>query len=92
MNLNESIDAASGGREALNRAFWELGLRFEWDEATWAILLELPDLPAQLAYYLEHWQPHLLAAYNPEFLAGLVRARLATPGSGPTGMEAFSSF
>ena len=79
-------------RETLNRAFWELGLRFQWDEATWAALAGLPDLRAQLRHYLEHHQPHLLSVYDPDFLGGLVEKQLADPTRERTGMEALSSF
>ena len=90
MDTNESKGAGIGGREALNAAFWDLGLRFQWDAATWGVLVQLEDLRAQVAYYLEHWQPHLLAAYDPAFLASLVENRLATPGTSRMGMEAMS--
>ena len=51
-------------RKSLNRAFWDLGLRFQWDEATWSGLASMPDLRSQLAFYLENHQPHLLAVYD----------------------------
>ena len=78
-------------RKALNRAFWDLGLRFQWDEATWSVLLGLPDLRSQLAFYLERHQPHLLAVYSVDFLNRLVEERLATPADARVGMEAFKS-
>ena len=51
----------------LNRAFWDLGLRFSWDEATYAKLASLPDLRAQLFRYLQDNHPHLLGVYDVEF-------------------------
>ena len=90
MDMRETTRTAFAGREALNAAFWDLGLRFHWDSATWAVLMHIDGLPAQIAYYLEHWQPHLLAAYDPAFLASLVENRLATPGTSRMGMEAMS--
>lgn len=90
MDTNETMGAGAGGREALNAAFWDLGLRFNWDSATWAVLMHIDGLPAQLAYYLEHWQPHLLSAYDPAFLASLVEDRMSTPGTSRMGMEAMS--
>jgi len=92
MGTRQTPTPASGGREALNGAFWELGLRFQWDEATWGVLVGMPDLQSQIAYYLKHWQPHLLASYDPAFLAKLVERHVAAPGSSRTGMEAYSSF
>ena len=90
MDMREPTQPGFAGRDALNAAFWDLGLRFHWDSATWAVLMHIDGLPAQIAYYLEHWQPHLLAAYDPAFLASLVENRLATPGTSRMGMEAMS--
>jgi uncharacterized protein with beta-barrel porin domain len=90
MDMKEPARAGlAGGREALNAAFWDLGLRFQWDAATWGVLVQMETLEAQLDYYLRNWQPHLLAAYQPAFLAQLVEARLAQPGS-RFGMEAMT--
>jgi hypothetical protein len=80
-------------RKSLNRAFWDLGLRFQWDEAMWATLMGLPDLRAQLACYLERHQPHLLAVYDVDFLKGIIEARLASPpGETRIGLEAGRSY
>lgn len=78
-------------REAMNRVFWELGLRFQWDEATWAGLSGQPDLHARLRTYLQASQPHLLAVYDPAVLSALVEQCLAHPISNRTGMEALTS-
>jgi hypothetical protein len=77
-------------RNALNQCFWDLGLRFQWDEATWTALAQLPDLRAQLRHYLEKHQPHLLAVYDVDFLGTLIEQNLASPRSS-TGMEAHRS-
>ncbi len=91
MDMREPARAGlAGGREALNAAFWDLGLRFQWDAATWGVLVQMEGLEAQIGYYLRHWQPHLLAVYDPSFLARLVESRVAAPGHGRLGMEAFS--
>ena len=66
-------------RHSVNRAFRELGLRFQWDERTWAELCAMNDVREQLRYYLPRHQPHLLGAYDAEFLANLVAQRLAQP-------------
>ena len=76
----------------LNRAFWDLGLRFSWDEATWQSLMALPDLQSRLAHYLQAHQPHLLGVYDVGFLRGLIEAQLANPGESRVGMEAHRSF
>lgn len=79
-------------RKSLNRAFWDLGLRFQWDEKLWATLTGLPDLRSQLAYYLEHHQPHLLAVYDVDFLKSIIETRLATPADARIGLEAPRSY
>jgi hypothetical protein len=79
-------------RASLNRAFWDLGLRFQWDEATWSSLVALPDLRAQLACYLERHQPHLLAVYDVDFLRRIVEERLLCPADARIGMEAPRSY
>ena len=76
----------------LNRAFWDLGLRFSWDEKTWASMAQLPDLQARLAHYLQNHQPHLLGVYDVGFLRGAIEARLAQPEESRVGMEAHRSF
>jgi hypothetical protein len=74
--------------DTLNQAFWNLGLRFQWDEATWASLSALPDLRSQLRSYLEQHQPHLLSVYDVDFLGALVESHIAQPRAA-SGMEAF---
>ena len=77
---------------ALNRAFWDLGLRFHWDEATWAALGALPDLRSRLESYLAKSQPHLLGVYDVDFLQKIIEERLASPAADARiGMEAHRS-
>jgi hypothetical protein len=79
-------------RKSLNKVFWDLGLRFQWDEHVWSVVSSMPDLRAQLAYYLERHQPHLLSVYDVDSLRFMVESRLASPGDVPIGLEAHSSF
>ena len=57
-------------RQAYNAAFEELGLNWHWDPVTYACL------PAQgaegLRAYLEKEHPHLLRAYDAEFLVNAI--------------------
>jgi hypothetical protein len=76
----------------LNRAFWDLGLRFSWDEKTWASMTQLPDLRAQLQQYLQQHQPHLLSVYDVDQLRSMIEERLANPSDSRVGMEAHRSF
>jgi len=77
--------------QALNCAFWDLGLRFQWDEATWGELAGLPDLRARLRHYLERKQPHLLRVYDVDFLGSLVESQIVQPRRA-TALEAHRSF
>ena len=80
-------------RDKLNRAFWDLGLRFQWNPAVWTELSAMPDLRSQLAHYLERYQPHLLAVYDVDFLRNIIEERLAHPApDARVGMEAHRSF
>ena len=61
-------------RQAFNAAFHELGLRWHWDEHTYDAL-SADDCPrARLHRYLEAEQPHLLRAYDADFLADAILA------------------
>jgi hypothetical protein len=72
-------------RNAYNAAFYELGLRWHWDSATWAALqCRGTDC---VRHYLETEQPHLLRAYDAEFLVQAIErvkmeARRAAEGCG----------
>ena len=66
-------------RHSINRAFRELGLRFQWDERDWAVLCAMPDVRAQLTYWLPRHQPHLLQVYDVDFLGNLVEQHIASP-------------
>jgi len=74
-------------RHSINRAFRELGLRFQWDERDWAVLAAMPDLRSQLGYWLPRHQPHLLSVYDADFLGRLVEERIVQP-THPFGLEA----
>lgn len=78
--------------ERYNAAFWDLGLRWNWDERTWQRLSQLPDDRARIGAYLREHQPHLLASYAEEFLVEVIAHRVANPqAAGRLGLEAFAS-
>ena len=56
-------------RVAFNAAFHELGLRWHWDGSTYDRLAAQRCERARLRGYLEAEQPHLLRAYDAEFLS-----------------------
>ena len=59
-------------RCAFNAAFYELGLRWAWDCDTYRALLGKPSERDRVRDYIESEQPHLLRAYDPDFLAEAV--------------------
>ncbi len=78
--------------EAYNAAFYELGLRWHWDGATFAGLQPCGAEPQdRLRHYLQTQQPHLLRAYDLDFLVSAIEQRKAAHGArceSPTGMPA----
>ncbi|HEU0229446.1 MAG TPA: LysR family transcriptional regulator [Burkholderiaceae bacterium] len=60
--------------KAYNAVFSELGLRFRWNAATldWMAGLDCDTEEARIAMYLETSQPHLLTAYDIDFLSHLI--------------------
>ena len=77
-------DAAVLECEAYNAAFYELGLRWHWDGATFAALQCCADEPAQrLRHYLQTQQPHLLRAYDVDFLVTAIEQRKAVHEAPP---------
>jgi hypothetical protein len=61
---------------AYNAAFYELGLRWHWDLATYERLLkEAPDPSSRLSKYLGQQHPHLLRAYDVAFLSAAIEEK-----------------
>ncbi|HZQ63566.1 MAG TPA: hypothetical protein VFC24_19560 [Casimicrobiaceae bacterium] len=61
-------------RDAFNHAFRELGLRWHWDAATFQELKAITDDGERIRTYMETHAPHLLKAYDAQFLANAVGA------------------
>ena len=59
-------------RHSYNAAFYELGLRWHWDQATFRELRQIADGPARLQHYMKQHQPHMLTAYDCSFLHGAI--------------------
>ena len=68
-----AIDADEIHRNAYNAAFCELGLRWRWDINTYRELLHIPGEKNRLRFYLETQQPHLLKAYDVDFLVDAIQ-------------------
>ncbi len=55
-------------RDAYNAAFYELGFRWHWDQKIYHSVLSQNEERQRIRFYLETQQPHLLKAYDAEFL------------------------
>ena len=58
---------------AYNAAFYELGLRWHWDAETYQDLQRNAGEKNRLQVYLETRQPHLLRAYDVDFLVNAIQ-------------------
>lgn len=68
MNTTLEID-----RHAYNAAFYELGFRWCWDEDTWHDLMAIGCENSRIKTYLQKHQPHLLTAYDADFLVSVIK-------------------
>ena len=59
-------------RSAFNAAFYELGLRWYWDDALYEQLASVSCERSRLGHYLRTHQAHLLRAYDADFLSHAV--------------------
>jgi hypothetical protein len=65
-------------RDAYNAAFHELGLRWFWDRETHLQLRRRgTTAQEQVRHYLESQQPHLLKAYDADFLVNAILQKQA---------------
>lgn len=63
-------------RNAYNAAFYELGLRWHWDRQTYCDLMGIAQEPEKrICHYLETNHPHLLRAYDANFLADVIEQK-----------------
>lgn len=67
--LHAAPDETEIERSAFNAAFYELGLRWHWDRPTYDALASAPCENSRLHRYIANEQPHLLRAYDADFLA-----------------------
>ena len=74
-DLPQELRAEEIERNAYNAAFYELGLQWYWDGPTYdGLLRQQPE--TRIRHYLEACQPHLLKAYDAEFLARVIQERM----------------
>jgi hypothetical protein len=80
MRIDTTLTSEAGDRElnAYNAAFYDLGLRWHWDSATYEALLSMGgDGATRLRHYLQTQQPHLLRAYDADFLVAMIEQKAA---------------
>ena len=65
-------DTANAELRAYNAAFHELGLHWRWDAATYDELSRIAEEHDRIGVYVERNQPHLLKAYEKDFLSNLI--------------------
>jgi hypothetical protein len=64
-------------RHAYNAAFYELGFQWHWDQDTYRQLSQIPNAAQRIQHYLETRQPHLLKAYDADFLVAAIQHKQA---------------
>ena len=64
-------------RETYNAAFGELGLGWYWDAKTYAELQVIPEERNRVRTYVETHVPHLLRAYDADFLVNAIESKRA---------------
>jgi hypothetical protein len=70
-----SRDALESERNAYNVAFCELGLDWYWDAQTYAELRAGSQQKCHVRSYLEAHCPHLLRAYDADFLVRAIETK-----------------
>ena len=77
MTSNRESQASSNSleieRNGYNVAFSELGLEWYWDAKTYADLHTIPEEKNRVRTYIETHQPHLMRAYDADFLAAAIQ-------------------
>ncbi len=77
INSESTHDAVDIHRNAYNAAFYELGLKWHWDADTYKSILPQSQEKDYLRDYLETHQPHLLKAYEADFLIDAIQTTKA---------------
>lgn len=75
MDSSSLRDTIENERNAYNVAFSELGLTWLWDAQTYAELRAASQQKCHVRNYVEAHQPHLLRAYDADFLVQAIEAK-----------------
>jgi hypothetical protein len=85
--MNPAMDrTASAEVDAYNAAFDELGLDWHWDRATLAELAAIAGDKARVRAYVTRHHPHLLTAYDADFIGDLVAETKTRQAGRPRGV------
>jgi hypothetical protein len=68
-----TFDNVDAHRHAYNAAFYELGLKWHWDSSFYRSVSCKDGEKRLIRSYLESHQPHLLKAYDADFLADVIQ-------------------
>jgi hypothetical protein len=68
-----AFDNVDAHRHAYNAAFYELGLKWHWDSEFYRCVSCKDGEKQLIRSYLETHQPHLLKAYDADFLADVIQ-------------------
>ncbi|MES1162914.1 MAG: hypothetical protein ABUL50_07610 [Rhizobacter sp.] len=82
MNTTAQRDTLEIERNAYNVAFCELGLDWYWDAQTYATLRATSRQACHVRGYLETERPHLLRAYDADFLVQAIESKRAEHSRG----------
>jgi len=89
-DTNFTSDADDRDLHAYNAAFHELDLHWHWDGATYEALLSLGgDGAGRVRHYLRTRQPHLLRAYDEDFLVAMIERKAAAMRQDATASRLF---
>ena len=72
-SIFEQRDAVECHLAAYNAAFYELGLSWHWDDATFQSLQRMSCERDRIKKYMETHQSHLLKAYDADFLINAIQ-------------------
>ncbi len=83
MSLDTNTTMSKTDLDAYNSTFWDLGFRWRWDAETYRELCAVPEEKERIRRYIDRHQPHLLKAYDCDFLASLILENKARRASSP---------
>ena len=75
-----TVNFSENDRNGYNVAFSELGLEWYWDASTYAELQTIEGDAPRVRAYVESHHPHLLKAYDADFLVSAIQQARARTG------------